>query len=123
MNRYLVSVKINSQIVRTVVDADSAVHARLLVDYRFGMGSLVGQPVRVAEGAGDQYPLLDDVVAAVENIQPIKTVMPVKPAASPEQARINSLKQTKAHADTALKAERNRQKIVRAQQALYKSVR
>ena len=122
MNRYLVTVKIRGQSVRTVVDADTPVHARLLVDYKFGLGSLVGQPLAVAEG-GAEYPLFDDVVVAYENMQPIKPIKPIKPAASPEQARINSLKQNKQRADAALKSERDRQKTVRAQKTLFKLVR
>ena len=119
MNRYLVTVRIQGHNVRTVVDAESALHARLLADYRFGWGSLVGQPKAIAEG-DSQYPLFDDVVAAFENIQPIK---PIKPAATPEQARINMLKQNKDRADAALKSERNRQKTVRAQKTLFKTLR
>jgi len=125
MNRYLVTVKIQGQNVSTVVDAESALHARLLADYRFGWGSLVGQPKAIAEGDA-QYPLFDDVVAAFENIQPIKTIKPIKPikpAATPEQARINMLKQNKDRADAALKSERDRQKTVRAQKTLFKTMR
>ena len=122
MNRYLVTVKIQGQNVRTVVDAESALHARLLADYRFGWGSLVGQPKAIAEG-DNQYPLFDDVVAAFENIQPIKPIKPLKPAATPEQARINMLKQNKDRADAALKSERDRQKTVRAQKTLFKTMR
>ena len=105
--------------MRTVVDAENVVHARLLVDYRFGWGSLVGQPQAMAED-GNIYPPFDDVVAAVENIQPIK---PVKPASTPEQSRINMLKQSKQRADAALKSERDRQRVVRAQKTLFRTVR
>ena len=122
MNRYLVIVKIQGRNVRTVVDAENVVHARLLVDYRFGWGSLIGQPKAMAED-GNDYPRFEDVVAAYENIQPIKPIKPIKPAASPEQARINVLKQNKDRANAALKSERNRQKTVRAQQTLFKTLR
>lgn len=122
MNRYLVTVKIQGQNVRTIIDADSAVHARLLVDYRFGMGSLIGQPVKAVE-ASIQYPRFEDVVAAYENTQLIKPIKPIKPAANPDQARINMLKQNKDRADAALKGERNRQKVQRTQKALFKLVR
>ena len=122
MNRYLVTVKIQSRNVRTVVDAENVVHARLLVDYRFGWGSLVGQPKPIAEGDA-QYPLFDDVVAAFENIKTIKPIKPIKPAATPEQSRINMLKQNKQRADTALKSERDRQRVVRAQKTLFRTMR
>ena len=125
MNKYLVTVKISGQIVRTVVDAENPVHAELLAQYRFGINSLVGRPRLVAEGEVS-YPMLDDVVAAMENmgpIKPIKPIAPIKPAATPEQSRINMLKQSKQRADTALKSERDRQRVVRAQKTLFRTVR
>jgi len=122
MNRYLVTVRIQGKNVRTVVDADSVMHARLLVDYRFGFGNLIGQPQAISEGDA-QYPVFDDIVAAFENIQTIKPIKAIKPAATPEQARINILKQNKDRADAALKSERDRQKTVRAQKTLFKTVR
>ena len=125
MNKYLVTVKISGQIVRTVVYADSIIHAELLAKYRFGMNSLIGRALAIAEGSCD-YPLLDDIVTAYENLQtikPTKPIAPVKPAATPEQSRINMLKQTKDRADAALKSERDRQRVQRAQKALFRSVR
>ena len=44
----------------------------------------------------------------------------IKPL-TPQQARINSLKLAKDNANKALKAERARQKIAKAQQALSKA--
>jgi hypothetical protein len=44
----------------------------------------------------------------------------IKPP-TPQQARINSLKLAKDNANKALKAERARQKIAKAQQALRKA--
>jgi len=125
MKRYVVAVKIRGQIVRTVVDAENPVHAELLAQYRFGINSLVGRPRLVAEGEVS-YPLLDDIVAALENLQPIKPtkpIAPIKPAATPEQSRINMLKQNKQRADTALKSERDRQRVQRAQKTLFRAVR
>ncbi len=125
MKRYVVAVKISGQIVRTVVDAENPIHAELLAQYRFGINSLVGRAVLVAEGEV-RYPMLDDVVAAMENmgpIKPIKPIAPIKPAATPEQSRINMLKQSKQRADAALKSERDRQRVVRAQKTLFRTVR
>ena len=125
MKIYVVAVKIRGQIVRTVVDAENPVHAELLARYRFGMNSLVGRPRLVAEGEVS-YPMLDDVMAAYESLQPIKPIKPIapiKPAATPEQSRINMLKQSKQRADTALKSERDRQRVVRAQKTLFRTMR
>jgi hypothetical protein len=38
MNRYLVTLRIDGQLIKSVVSADSAVHARLLCQYQFGKG-------------------------------------------------------------------------------------
>ncbi len=48
----------------------------------------------------------------------IKTIKPIKPL-TPEKARIASLQHQKDSASDALKAERNRQSIKKAQQTIY----
>jgi 2-C-methyl-D-erythritol 4-phosphate cytidylyltransferase len=47
----------------------------------------------------------------------IKEIATIKPL-TPQQARVNSLKQAKDNASKALKAERDRQKIAKAQQTI-----
>lgn len=47
----------------------------------------------------------------------IKEITTIKPL-TPQQARINSLRQAKDNASKALKAERDRQKIAKAQQTI-----
>ena len=37
MNKYLVTLRIRGQLVKTAVHANSATHARLLCQYQFGM--------------------------------------------------------------------------------------
>ena len=44
MNKYQALVRINGQQVRTAVFADSQIHARLILQYQFGMNSLVLAP-------------------------------------------------------------------------------
>ena len=92
MNKYLVSLRINGQLVKTVVFADSTTHARLLCQYKYGMNSIAASPVRVDEDEA----LLDN------------TIKP-KPPMSPAQARINSLKQGVERSKEQLHAERERQ--------------
>lgn len=99
MNRYLVSVRVGGQLVRTVVFADSATHARLLVQYQLGMDSVVSTPVKVTAEHQD-LPMFDSV---------IKTIKPLTPA----QSRINSLKATVDRDRQALATERLRQKSQR----------
>ena len=96
MNRYLVVVRVGGQLVRTVVFADSATHARLLVQYQLGMNSVVNTPVKVTAEQHD-LPMFDSV---------IKTIKPLTPA----ESRIKSLKATVDRDRQALAAERLRQK-------------
>jgi len=49
-----------------------------------------------------------------------KTIQPIKPA-SPQQAKINTLKQQKERATTALKTERTRQQKQKAVTAIQKN--
>ena len=99
MNRYLVVVRVGGQLVRTVVFADSATHARLLVQYQLGMDSVVNTPVKVTAEHQD-LPMFDSV---------IKTIKPLTPA----ESRIKSLKATVDRDRQALAAERLRQKSQR----------
>ena len=96
MNKYLVTVRVGGQLVKTAVFADSTIHARLLCQYKYGMNSIAVSPVRVDE-AEDDSTLLDS------------TIKP-KPPATPAQARINSLKQGVERSREQLHAERERQR-------------
>lgn len=50
-------------------------------------------------------------------VKEVATIKPIKPL-TPEKARINALKTQKDNASKALKAERDRQKIAKAQKNL-----
>ena len=65
MNKYLVTIQINGQIVKTVFYANSTTHAKLLGQWHYGMKSVVSTPT-----------LIDEQVGAPQ---------------TPEQARIKSL--------------------------------
>lgn len=104
MNKYVATVRINGQLVRTLVFATNAIHARLLIQYQFGMNSISSNPTKT-ESNPIGYMLLDDV---------IKTHKPLTPL----QARIKSLQQQKDNATKQLKAERDRQKLAKAQQQI-----
>ena len=75
------------------VFADSMIHARLILEYQFGMNSLATIPVQVNE-AGT-----------------------IKPQ-TPDQARLAALKRQKDNVAKQIEAERDRQKIHRAQQQI-----
>ena len=49
MNKYLVTVRIKGQLVRTTVEADSTIHAKLLGEWHYGIGSVATTPTRLEE--------------------------------------------------------------------------
>ena len=95
MKKYLASVRIRGQIVKMAVFAESSIHARLILEYQFGMNSLASAPVQVNE-AGTIKPL------------------------TPDQAKVKSMQDRVKQDQQALKAERARQKITAGQKALAK---
>ena len=107
MNKYLATVCAKGQTVRTMAFADSSLHARLILEYQFGIGSVISNPTQTTK-ANEDYTPLDEVIS---------TLKPIKPL-SPQQARIDSLKKQKDVATKNLKAERDRQKVAKAQQQI-----
>ena len=124
MNKYLVTLRINGQLIKTAVHANSATHARLLCQYQFGMDCVQVAPTQIhSERQG--YPMLDDLIAeSPPSIKPQaprppkpKTVKPFKPP-TPEQMRVTQLKVNVDRQKEALKRERERQQRQRdAEQA------
>jgi len=95
MKKYQAGVRVKGQLVKTVVFADSPLHARLILQYQFGMDSIVTYPTAISEVATNK-PL------------------------TPDQQRIKSM-QAKVKKDQAtIKAERARQKIRAGQAQLAK---
>lgn len=89
MQDYIATVRVKGTTIKTVVHAENPTHARLMLQYQYGMHSIVACPV------------------LAETIKP-KT---------PEQLRLDSLKANKDRAADALAAERQRQKVAKAQAA------
>ena len=124
MNKYLVTLRINGQLIKTAVHANSATHARLLCQYQFGMDCVQVAPTQIhSEGQG--YPLLDELIAeSPPSIKPQapkppkpKTIKPIKPQ-TPDQIRVTQLKANVDRQKEALKRERERQQRQRdAEQA------
>jgi len=96
MNKYQASVRVNGQLIKTAVFADSQIHARLILQYQFGMNSVLTYPA------------------------PISEVATIKPL-SPEQARLKSMKDRVKQDQAAVKAEQARQKIKAGQAELIRS--
>jgi hypothetical protein len=107
MNKYVATIRVKGTTVRTVVFADSTLHARLILEYQFGIGSIFHSPT-VTEGATNDCLTLDEVVA---------TIKPLKPL-TPQHSRLDGLKRQKEIATNNLKAERDRQKVAKAQQQI-----
>jgi hypothetical protein len=124
MNKYLVTLRIRGQLVKTAVHANSATHARLLCQYQFGMNCVQVAPTQIhSEGQG--YPLLDELIAeSPPSIKPQapkptkpKTIKPLKPQI-PDQMRVTQLKANVDRQKDALQRERENQKHQReAEQA------
>ena len=49
MDKYLVAIRIQSQVVKTIIYADSTIHAKLLAEWNYGIGSVTNTPQRLAE--------------------------------------------------------------------------
>lgn len=100
MNKYLVQVRIKGQIVKTTIEADSAIHARLIAEWHFGIGSVANTP----------SPIREQAISAPQ---------------TPEQARVKSLQAQADRAKQAVKAEKARQTIAKGQKQIanIKSIR
>ena len=107
MNKYVATVRIKGQSVKTIVFADSSTYARLLLQYQFGINSIISTPTTTNEDTSD-YKLVDDLINEYGAIKPL----------TPPQARITSLKKQKDNVTKALKVEKNKQKITKAQQQI-----
>ena len=103
MNKYLVTLSLKGQLIKTAVFADSSTHARLICEYQFGLGCLNGAPTQLSS-EGHDYPLLDELTPASTH-----AIKPVKPQ-SPEQMRVTQLKADVDRQKDALKRERENQK-------------
>ena len=124
MKNYIATIRIRGRQVRTRVWADDPIHARLLLQYLFGMNSIAAGPV-LAEGDCQHLPDAEQLSVQEAKISTIKPIKPIKPVAAktPEQAQIDSLKARKDQATQALKAAQQRQRVVKAQRTLQRAVR
>ena len=117
MKTYIATVRIHGRLVRTRIWADEPLHAKLLLQYYFGMSSIAAGPV-LGEGHHSHLPDAEQLRIEEAAIAPIK---PIKPR-SPEQAQIDGLKARKDQATQALKAAQQRQRVVKAQKTLHTAI-
>ncbi len=110
MNKYVATVRVGSANVKTVVFAESTLHARLILQYQFGMDSLVNSPSQTNEDV-EGYLSLEEAKGLIKPLKPL----------TPQQARLNSLKKQKDNISNQIKSERSKQKIAKAQQQIFKA--
>jgi hypothetical protein len=108
MNKYVLTVRVRGQILRTAVYASSTFHAQLICQYLYGINNVIGSATQVAKE--------DTSVAILDEVA--KFIKPIKPL-TPQQTRIDGLKRQKDTIAKQLKAERARQKMVKAQQQIF----
>ena len=101
MKKYIATIKVKGQSMKTAVFADSSIHARLMLQYQFGMDCILSSPT-VSTKEDLEFELLEEII---NRIKPIK---PTKPLTI-DQARINDLKRQDAALKQRLKRERFRQ--------------
>ena len=97
MYKYQVLVKVKGSTIETIVFADNEIHARLLIQYQYGMNSLLSQPHKIG--------LSEDGV---------------KKPLTPDQLRVKSMQDRVKRDQQAVKAEKARQKIKAGQDQLKK---
>ena len=93
MNKYIATVRVKGRTVKTIVFADSQIHARLILQYQFGMDALVSSPTQISE------------------VKVVKTL-------TPDQRRIKSMQAKVKQDQQAVKAEKARQMIAKGRLAL-----
>jgi hypothetical protein len=116
MNKYLVTLRLKGQLIKTAVFADSSTHARLICEYQFGMGCVQVAPTQI-HNEGQGYPMWDDLISeSPTSIKPqapkppkAATIKPIKPK-TPDQMRVTQLKANVDRQKDALKRERENQK-------------
>jgi hypothetical protein len=116
MNKYLVTLRLRGQLVKTALYAESAIHARLICEYQFGIGCINSAPTKISNEVSI-FPLLDDIAAgSPPSIKPQapkppkpKTITPTKPP-TPDQMRIKQLQANVDRQRDALQRERESQK-------------
>lgn len=123
MNKYLATVKISGRPVKTAVFADSAIHARLLLQYQYGLNCLVAIPALATLEKRETRAMEQQVGPALATAKTIKpkppkqgTIKPVRPMDA-NQLRVDSLKKAVQRDREALSNERENQRRQRNSQA------
>jgi len=108
MNKYIATIRVKGQSIKTAVYADSTVHARLILEFQFGMNCIISSPTVTTHETVGWMPI-EEVLQKIKPFKPMTT----------QQLTIDTLKKQKEQATKRLDAERNRQKIAKAQKAIF----
>ena len=111
MKRYKVLVRVSSQTVYTYVYAETAALAKLIAERQFGVGNVISTQLNV----WCYFVWLRKYVMRIHEI-----LIKPKPPLTPQQARINSLKQNVERDKQQLQGERDRQRKQRDAERLRK---
>ncbi len=101
MKKYQAYIRVKGHHIRTAVYADSPLHARLILEYQFGMNCVLEGPSPISES---------------------DTFKPIKPL-PPDKYRLASMRQQKERLAKDIKAEQERQQLKKAQQQIFKLAR
>jgi hypothetical protein len=96
MNKYVASLRLKGQSVKTAVFADSQTHARLILQYQFGMDSIVSAPKQVIEAT---KPPLQAPVVAVPNANLAPRLTLLQQRALVQQRKLKALIQQRANSE------------------------
>ena len=98
MNKYIATIKVKGQSIKTAVFADNSIHARLILQYQFGMNCILSSPTLSNKEDLEHEPL-EEIINKIKPIKPLTI----------DQARINDLKRQDIALKQRLKRERFRQ--------------
>jgi len=98
MNKYFATIKVKGQSIKTAVFADNSIHARLILQYQFGMDCILSSPT-LSTKEDLEYEPLEEIINKIKPIKPLTI----------DQARINDLKRQDIALKQRLKRERFRQ--------------
>ena len=108
MYKYTLTVRVNGQAIKTAVFADSTFHAQLICKYLFGINNVLTSASKVAN-EDSSVGMLEEVASFIKPIKPL----------TPQKARVDGLKRQKDSITKQLKAEQDKQKLVKAQQQIF----
>lgn len=110
MKKYVGIVKIKGHYIKTVIFADSALHAKLLFEYQYGFDSLLNNPKQLEEANQAIQPTV--MMPPKANLKPSLSFK--KQKALVQQRKMNALVQQQANNELKQQSKVNQVDIARA---------